>query len=394
MERGDLQGWYADPFGVHEERYFSVGQPTKLVRDGPVESYDDPPSAKTSTVATGVDLPALGDDAPAARFVGSLLAGGAVNAPKPKTRRLITLASAAVVILGIGTVVAVTSGGSHARSGGTAVVVTGAEVYKATVGASSADVTSEFSFETGNPNIGATVATTGPFSWVANQGALTTNESGPFTFTIREIIDNDVTYSKASIPDIPANELAKLPGLTGWTETIWTEQAQRRLFDLLSGGFVGLLGSSSGQLSPASILGLLRAEASSVNNLGAQIIDGVPTTHYRAHIPLSRLGSGSPAELQQAEQLLGTDSMSVDYWIDASRLLRQLDFALTIPRTPATPTTTVPGEVTFGLQYPITLSANYRISNYGVPVHVEPPPAKQIASVQHCTATADGFDCQ
>ena len=37
------QGWYRDPYRVHEDRYFSDGQPTKLVRDGRAESYDPPP---------------------------------------------------------------------------------------------------------------------------------------------------------------------------------------------------------------------------------------------------------------------------------------------------------------------------------------------------------------
>ena len=38
------QGWYRDPYLVHEDRYFSAGQPTKLVRDGGKESYDPPPA--------------------------------------------------------------------------------------------------------------------------------------------------------------------------------------------------------------------------------------------------------------------------------------------------------------------------------------------------------------
>jgi hypothetical protein len=37
------QGWYRDPCGVHQDRYFSDGQPTKLVRDCGAESYDPPP---------------------------------------------------------------------------------------------------------------------------------------------------------------------------------------------------------------------------------------------------------------------------------------------------------------------------------------------------------------
>ena len=38
------QGWYRDPYLVHEDRYFSAGEPTKLVRDGGLEDYDPPPS--------------------------------------------------------------------------------------------------------------------------------------------------------------------------------------------------------------------------------------------------------------------------------------------------------------------------------------------------------------
>jgi hypothetical protein len=37
------QGWFLDPFGAHEARYFSDGSPTRLVRDGETESYDEPP---------------------------------------------------------------------------------------------------------------------------------------------------------------------------------------------------------------------------------------------------------------------------------------------------------------------------------------------------------------
>lgn len=38
------QGWYQDPFQVHELRWFSDGAPTSLVRDGGVEADDAPPA--------------------------------------------------------------------------------------------------------------------------------------------------------------------------------------------------------------------------------------------------------------------------------------------------------------------------------------------------------------
>jgi hypothetical protein len=38
------QGWYGDPFGRHNARWFSDGNPTALVRDDGVESTDPPPN--------------------------------------------------------------------------------------------------------------------------------------------------------------------------------------------------------------------------------------------------------------------------------------------------------------------------------------------------------------
>jgi len=37
------QGWFRDPYHIHEDRYFSDGHPPKLVRDGDAECFDPPP---------------------------------------------------------------------------------------------------------------------------------------------------------------------------------------------------------------------------------------------------------------------------------------------------------------------------------------------------------------
>jgi hypothetical protein len=39
----EAEGWYVDPYGRHEERWYSQGTPTALVRDAQVESHDAPP---------------------------------------------------------------------------------------------------------------------------------------------------------------------------------------------------------------------------------------------------------------------------------------------------------------------------------------------------------------
>lgn len=49
------QGWYRDPFGIHEDRYFSDGLPTKLVRDDGTESYDPPPDRAVPDALTSAE---------------------------------------------------------------------------------------------------------------------------------------------------------------------------------------------------------------------------------------------------------------------------------------------------------------------------------------------------
>jgi hypothetical protein len=41
---GEAEGWFPDPFGRHEQRWFSAGSPSALVRDGDTESADPPPA--------------------------------------------------------------------------------------------------------------------------------------------------------------------------------------------------------------------------------------------------------------------------------------------------------------------------------------------------------------
>ena len=81
------QGWYRDPYLVHEDRYFSDGQPTKLVRDGGKESYDPQPAgppkaelveARHSEPVDGADLRRADDPS-----------AGAVYDPKAAIRAIL-----------------------------------------------------------------------------------------------------------------------------------------------------------------------------------------------------------------------------------------------------------------------------------------------------------------
>jgi len=53
----DEEGWFTDPYRRHEARWLSYGKPTKLVRDGGVESYDDPPDEEPVQEPVRVEEP-------------------------------------------------------------------------------------------------------------------------------------------------------------------------------------------------------------------------------------------------------------------------------------------------------------------------------------------------
>jgi hypothetical protein len=62
------EGWYTDPFGLHEARWMSGGTPTKLVRDGDEESYDDPPDEEPSHPPEPIKAPPPPEGADAGGF--------------------------------------------------------------------------------------------------------------------------------------------------------------------------------------------------------------------------------------------------------------------------------------------------------------------------------------
>jgi hypothetical protein len=45
----EAEGWYLDPYGRHEQRWFSAGEATALVRDGEVDGNDAPPPEPITT---------------------------------------------------------------------------------------------------------------------------------------------------------------------------------------------------------------------------------------------------------------------------------------------------------------------------------------------------------
>jgi hypothetical protein len=145
------------------------------------------------------------------------------------------------------------------------------------------------------------------------------------TLPIKMVLVPGTFYMK-----LPSQLAAKIPGGKPWWKI---DLAQLGKVAGLP-GFSSLLNGSSTN-EPAQYLYMLRAASDgSVQNLGKQTIDGVPTTHYRAQVDMAKVPKVAPPKERAAlQQLLaalrkrgaGTPStIPMDAWIDSHNLIRQI----------------------------------------------------------------------
>ncbi len=73
----EQEGWYTDPWGHHDARWISDGVPSKLVRDGTTESYDDPPDSPPSQAWVPIQ-PSPGSLSPTDRLRADALEAGTI----------------------------------------------------------------------------------------------------------------------------------------------------------------------------------------------------------------------------------------------------------------------------------------------------------------------------
>lgn len=142
-------------------------------------------------------------------------------------------------------------------------------------------------------------------------------------------------------------------------------------------GLASQLGSlTGGQADPTGSFGMLYGLID-VKDLGADTVDGEPVTRYRATFDLSKalreIPAANRAALQQAidsleKQTGGTlPQMPIDVWVDADGYLKRFGYQLDVPAAAGRPSGS------FGMT--ITLS------DVGVPVDIQPPPADQVTDV-------------
>jgi hypothetical protein len=357
-----MQGWHADPFGLHEMRYFSAGQATKLVRDGRLESYDEPPTdgmaAESAAGFGGRPELAGAGSATASYAADDARRGAAASYARRRRRGLEYGVVAAGAVIAVLTFVAIVGGSPAPRITSAAFVTKAAQQ---TLGQSTADVT-----VSGTARIaGQAAAISGNGQVDFATGATSINIAASATtgsMTESELVVGGNLYLQVTVD---GRSLASVTGGRHWLQIPIAQSASQTVTDG----------------SPASAMSLLSQQGASVTalaprNINGQTCDGYTVTPSKAAMLASAQAEYARMGLSQAETSAAMQALqdmtppTITAWFDSER---QLACRMTIDMQIGTPTSA--GANTEQAQMVMTFL------QYGVPVQVTAPAAADTISI-------------
>jgi hypothetical protein len=348
---GEAQGWYQDPSGLHDARYFSAGHPTRLVRDGNVESYDEPPpgmDGKAGPVTAGRPL---GPTAAAASDQGAPVP---VPAPAPvppdadvvgvrRRRRARALAIVAVLVLAVVVVVIVRrseSPGSLSHADDAVLV----RSIDRTLAQGSAEMTVSGTIQTPDGTIPVTGLGEVDFRADAAKVVMSINVSSLPGEEEQQILVGGNLYQTASTDG--ANTVAEV--------THGREWVQMPPADSLNANLDGR--------DPIVALAVFAAPDADVRILGLQVVDGVPCSGYSLTVS-QQSWNAAATKLDGAHAPALTTVLSPPTYttcFDAQGLLRSLSVRI---------------QASGGA---VSSNLTLHFGNYGSDVTIAAPPSAQV----------------
>jgi hypothetical protein len=331
-----LQGWHADPFGLHEQRYFSAGRPTKLVRDGRAEAYEEPPAQvqPAEAVAVTATVPPDDDRAAGAGLRTSAAPGSPAtpNRGVPARRRagLVNTVVALVAVAAVVAFVAIEGGlspkhGPKAQAGKSATGTDLAAFVTASAQGTLARRTADLSLTATTEINGSLVYLRGDgqVDLSANTMAfnLSANYSGS-TLTESEIMTSRALYIQAAVN---GQSMSAYLGGKHWIEFPLAASATQ---------------NNAPQDSAAWSLRLLEQQGATVIPIGSRTVGGLACSGYA--VTPSQHAVLAAAQNQWAEQGLSSSAVAaarqalasstpptISVWLDPTRkLVCELDIAL------------------------------------------------------------------
>ena len=394
------EGWAPDPFEAHELRFFVDGLPTKLVKDGSAEAFDDlpprsswpsnllppelspapvveqstapppgqstapvvdqstppppPPPIGTSYWSPPPPAPRLGTDAPpmfpgpaGPGLTGSGLPDTFAVGPGPTPtrrprRRLVTGLVVLVLAAAAGGVFAVVSG---SKSAAAAVI----DSVNSTMADRTAHVEMTMTENSSASNVTATGVGGLDFTQSALQLQLTVDAAGQHIPITAMYLGGSVYESFPGLDQL-------IPGKS------WIS------LDVGSATTGEGPGAFSTGNNPTAMLSLLAQQGNTVVPLGPSTVDGTSVQGYEVKLStatikdeLSKLPSWMTAALSE----INIQGVTNKVYVDGSGLLRRYTLSLT-------ETTASTGKFTVG--------EGLDFSNYGTPVTVHAPPAGDVVT--------------
>jgi hypothetical protein len=143
-------------------------------------------------------------------------------------------------------------------------------------------------------------------------------------------------------------------------------------------GSEGGFGAATAAADPATILAAIK-DALTVQEVGADTVDGAETTRYRATVDivkllplLARMSDDEPTDADMREardqlEKLGLDMLPIDLWVDDAGFVKQI--RLNVDMTDVEPNRHI--------SFALTLT----FSDFGEPVSIDIPPASQVTDI-------------
>jgi hypothetical protein len=188
----------------------------------------------------------------------------------------------------------------------------------------------------------------------------------------------EMIVGKGSVVFVKAPMLASfIPASTPWIKLDPSSLPQ---------GQGGGLGAASAAVNPAAILAAIK-DALTVEEVGADTVDGAETTQYRASVDLVKLlpllaqmtpDAPTDAEMQKAKdqlEKLGLQTLPIELWVDGAGFIKQIQLALDLSSIDADHP---------GTSFSLTLT----LSDVGEPISIDVPPASQVTDISDLLAGA------
>ena len=332
-------GWHSDPFGVHEARYFSAdGQPTKLVRDRGLESYDEPPSGPDEVAAAMARMSATPEppSAYSSRDAYAYERAPERDSWRPSLGRFaITWVIAVVAAVGIyfgGQALLLAPKPASPQGGATDVAFVTQAATRTLQQRTVALVVSASGAAGGASD---SLHGTGAFDLGGKAGTLNmTLDAKGYAIAYRTILVNGYVYVGVSV-----NGVSLLPTGKAWI----AQQAS----SAQGSGMTGLTGTD-----PTAELASLENQGITVRALGPKDIGGVSCTGYAVTEP-------------------GTQN-TVTVWINPQHLVREISVNTTVGLSVGgSSASAAPTGTTNAASVDLTMDLTYSAA----PVHVTAPPA-------------------